>query len=336
LSIPHFWLNTYLVSTMMKVTRTALAALALLCSNLEVEARLHGRDLQLDEEPMLELVGNDGEFDTYPLGLCQGECDTDEDCAEGLYCFQRDAYEPVPGCGNKPTGAGFDTRADYCVQGPNPADDSDMTITEAPEEDTFLEGDTQTGTASPSFAVTEDATVQLTLTESVEEASNMEPAIAAEERPDGSGTMITDDIKPLQVPGNNGEPADAFPLQNCQGDCDDDSECAEGLFCWLRDYEDKVPGCVGGLLSVTDFCVEEKYRGMVEPSSATSLPAPGLDDDMAATDAGVGDDAVPETGAPSSDAMELSDLMMESQSPEEATAFPDEDTAPPTTDLNFF
>jgi len=33
-----------------------------------------------------------------PCGVCQGDCDVDSDCQPGLYCHQRDAYEPVPGC----------------------------------------------------------------------------------------------------------------------------------------------------------------------------------------------------------------------------------------------
>ena len=31
-------------------------------------------------------------------GMCQGDCDKDSDCSGGLTCFQRDGYEPVPGC----------------------------------------------------------------------------------------------------------------------------------------------------------------------------------------------------------------------------------------------
>ena len=32
------------------------------------------------------------------LGVCEGDCDTNEDCAEGLVCFDRRGYTPVPGC----------------------------------------------------------------------------------------------------------------------------------------------------------------------------------------------------------------------------------------------
>ena len=49
---------------------------------------------------------------------------------------------------------------------------------------------------------------------------------------------------------------------NCQGDCDDDDECASGLFCWKRDSDDhsfgeNVPhGCSGAPIDGdTDYCV---------------------------------------------------------------------------------
>jgi len=31
-------------------------------------------------------------------GQCEGDCDDDDDCKNGLRCFLRDALEPVPGC----------------------------------------------------------------------------------------------------------------------------------------------------------------------------------------------------------------------------------------------
>jgi hypothetical protein len=34
----------------------------------------------------------------WKCGLCQGDCDDDDDCADGFVCSQRDAFESVPGC----------------------------------------------------------------------------------------------------------------------------------------------------------------------------------------------------------------------------------------------
>ena len=35
-------------------------------------------------------------------------------------------------------------------------------------------------------------------------------------------------------------------LQECEGDCDDDSECATGLTCFQRDVATSIPGCKDG------------------------------------------------------------------------------------------
>jgi hypothetical protein len=46
------------------------------------------------------------------LGPCQGDCDKDSHCQDGLYCFQRDARGPVPGCEG---GENDRSLTDYCV-----------------------------------------------------------------------------------------------------------------------------------------------------------------------------------------------------------------------------
>lgn len=48
----------------------------------------------------------------YPLSLCQGDCDSDDDCDGDLVCFLRDGGDSVPGCsGGESENAG----ADVCV-----------------------------------------------------------------------------------------------------------------------------------------------------------------------------------------------------------------------------
>merc|ERR1739841_128709 len=49
-------------------------------------------------------------YGTGGLGKCQGDCDTDSDCASGLKCWQRSGYTDIPGC----TGTGKKDW-DYCV-----------------------------------------------------------------------------------------------------------------------------------------------------------------------------------------------------------------------------
>ena len=37
-------------------------------------------------------------------------------------------------------------------------------------------------------------------------------------------------LSDLEFVGNNGNPPEAFPLQKCQGDCDNNGECAVSIF----------------------------------------------------------------------------------------------------------
>lgn len=47
-----------------------------------------------------------------------------------------------------------------------------------------------------------------------------------------------------------------LPLQRCQGDCDNDSHCADGLFCLQRTTATQsVPGCLGEPDSDWDYCM---------------------------------------------------------------------------------
>jgi hypothetical protein len=53
-----------------------------------------------------------------------------------------------------------------------------------------------------------------------------------------------------------------LPLGMCEGDCDRDSDCADGLYCFYKTkgVAQTIPGCEGNDLESTDFCVDEKYR----------------------------------------------------------------------------
>jgi hypothetical protein len=84
----------------------------------------------------------------------------------------------------------------------------------------------------------------------------------------------------VAVLGNNGTPNNAFPLKQCQSDCDNDDECEGSLVCLQRSGDEPIPGCTGynrpqffGL----DFCV--KAQSASSPSTApvaAVVPAPIL------------------------------------------------------------
>jgi len=57
---------------------------------------------------------NNGWSPSGSLGICEGDCDRDQDCDGGLICFHRDGHTHVPGCANG--GSGDVAYFDYCVQ----------------------------------------------------------------------------------------------------------------------------------------------------------------------------------------------------------------------------
>ena len=64
----------------------------------------------------IKRVGNDGKPEQeYPLGTCLGDCDNDDECQEGLICYQRDANQEVPGCSGGETS---NNHIDYCIPPP--------------------------------------------------------------------------------------------------------------------------------------------------------------------------------------------------------------------------
>ena len=50
-------------------------------------------------------------------------------------------------------------------------------------------------------------------------------------------------------------PASQLPLQLCEGDCDDDGDCAGGLKCFQRTGLTPVPGCSGSGKTDYDYCI---------------------------------------------------------------------------------
>ncbi|KAL7537594.1 hypothetical protein ACHAWF_005837 [Thalassiosira exigua] len=82
--------------------------------------------------------------------------------------------------------------------------------------------------------------------------------------------------KQLKKVGNDGEPESAYPLDECEGDCDDDSECQGSLVCFQRSWGEPVPGCSGDdRIRKTDYCVRLKELTIVgndgQPGSAFPL-----------------------------------------------------------------
>jgi len=208
------------------------------------------------------------------LGPCEGDCNNDDDCAEGLYCFQRDSsIESVPGC------VGHDTsRTDFCTYKTQTNSNSEFTIPG------------RTDSATTDEKVTLPALSMKKLGQCEGDCNSDEDcaeglycfirngdmtSVPGCEGFDNSRTDFCTRVSSFEghndkrVPTNNVAPPPMLfvfpenppnpwdlPLKACQGDCDTDSDCADGLICYTRPRgRTSIPGCSGISSSRTDFCV---------------------------------------------------------------------------------
>mmetsp|Transcript_715 Transcript_715/g.1459 ORF Transcript_715/g.1459 Transcript_715/m.1459 type:complete len:883 (-) Transcript_715:101-2749(-) len=182
------------------------------------------------------------------LGICEGDCDRDSHCAEGLVCFHRIDNEEVPGCAGESK-----DEADYCI--PDPLLKSQTAPSSLP-------------TLAPIGYRTVDGD------------SNDSFVSRATEAPTHSPTSY-----PTSHPTRYIPPSPQFAELTfygwsrnrihgiCEGDCDRDSECAEGLICFHRTGKEEVPGCAGEGVGEADYCIHDpSLKPLMYTSSPTSAP----------------------------------------------------------------
>lgn len=160
------------------------------------------------------LKGDNGNpEENFPLGLCEGDCDGNYDCQLGLICQQRSSNESIPGCTGTPQDG-----EDYCRY-------PELKFRGNPPPSLLgnCEGDCDSDS---------DCNKALGPLECFQRSgTEVVPGCL------GAGTSGTDYCalrrtkNTLFLKGNDGLPAENFPLKLCEGDCDKDSECAEGLKC---------------------------------------------------------------------------------------------------------
>ena len=87
------------------------------------------------------------------------------------------------------------------------------------------------------------------------------PSTAPSSRPTSSPSYVSSNHTPEVGPELTFVGWESLePLQNCQGDCTRDADCASGLICFDRsDLTQPVPGCtiVGFVPSIADFCIRQ-------------------------------------------------------------------------------
>jgi hypothetical protein len=223
--------------------------------------------------------------DKLILDLCEGDCDKDHHCAPGLQCYDRDGqYDPVPGC----DGAELDdSLSDFCFDPrvydtaaptdgsaapsavtPAPTDAPTKTSTPPPIESPTTSPNTPGPTFDPieSLCLSNDKCLQQGFPgfccpkqngEFMDCCDTKAPTGAPTSKPTKDNASTPAEGLPEITFLAWSPPESARPLKACEGDCDIDRDCGEGLECFQR-YEKnkKVPGCIGGELddSLADYC----------------------------------------------------------------------------------
>jgi len=227
--------------------------------------------------------GGDPPTDELPLQLCEGDCDGDHHCAEGLVCFQRDENEAVPGCIG---GTSDIQKTDYCildVYGPGyelpPTDAPSPLPTQIPSKQPTSMPTRAPQTPAP--VITPAPQTNPPVVDPTTQPTS-KPTKVPSSSPSINPTMMP---TPLQTPrptaplvsvSNKGwEPP--VPLGECEGDCDEDSDCGPGMYCYQRNaISSPVPGCAGGEndLTLADFCTYGSNRPILPPTSEPAAEVP--------------------------------------------------------------
>ena len=133
--------------------------------------------------------------------------------------------------------------------------DSTGLLTDTPTSNSSV---TLSPSSDSSFSVIENAEGSMT----AEPSTTYSPTL--EENATSFPSSNTETSAPTQMPylrrvGNDGI-FDTFPLEECEGDCDESEDCnGPGLACMQRIANETVPGCQGTADFAVDYCVKVEY-----------------------------------------------------------------------------
>jgi len=181
--------------------------------------------------PRLTDFGNTPPSSKLPLGLCEGDCDSDNDCGAGFICSMRGKYEAVPGCSGRGKGD-----YDYCsiplltdFGDTPPSSKLPLGLCEGD-----CDSDNDCGAGSYCFERNEYEAV---------------PGCSGRGKYDYDYCSI-----PRLTDFGNTPPSSKLPLGLCEGDCDSDNDCGAGFTCSMRNEYETVPGCSGRGKYDYDYC----------------------------------------------------------------------------------
>lgn len=174
-----------------------------------------------------------GEDPDGKLAACEGDCDKDSGCADGLKCYQRNGYTLVPGC----DGIGIEGH-DYCY---DPKKQAPLKVVGANPPKASLD--------ACSGDCDSDATCKEGLVCFQQHGETRVPGCSGDVKEDYDYC-----IEP--VLNDNGVDPSGDDLNQCTGDCDSDSDCRSGLECFQRSAFEPVPGCSGSGAKGWDYCYD--------------------------------------------------------------------------------
>eukprot|EP00980_Cylindrotheca_fusiformis_P003621 scaffold814_cov100-Cylindrotheca_fusiformis.AAC.3 len=193
---------------------------------------------------------------TFPLQQCQGDCDYDSDCQDNLICFQRNELIPIPSC------LGNDwSRTDYCILPPPPPprrrrigfplwpfqDTASLPTTSSPRPPTLRPTNRpQQPTPSPSPSQPTPTRPTITKTTSPPIPSPTSPP------PNNNNDNQQNDNTILRF-------GTTFPLGHCEGDCDANQDCQDGMMTFRMTYCRIIEGTI-----VSSPMFESNYIGNVD------------------------------------------------------------------------
>ena len=79
-------------------------------------------------------------------------------------------------------------------------------------------------------------------------------------------------IVPTLVHVGDDDEIEEFSLQECQGDCDSDADCAYGLVCFERLGNETVPGCMGEAIPMEDYCIPPQQANELTLHGINGVP----------------------------------------------------------------
>jgi len=192
--------------------------------------------------------GGSGCTSSRKCGMCEGDCDSDNDCGTGLKCHQRSGYAQVPGC--RKGGSGDVRNYDFCYNPKNINNKGNSGCTGsrkcmACEGDCDRDSDCFNGLKCKQRS---QRNVEIT------GCKNGGPGHYDFCYQPTSGGKLA-----LVNKGGSGC-TNGNKCQECEGDCDRDSDCMPGLKCFQRSGYTQVPGCLKGGRGDQrdyDFCVKK-------------------------------------------------------------------------------